>query len=90
MGKSFGVKSRLNTHIATVHENERSIECPKCPETFGQTAHLNTHIANVHEGHKHTLIIHDLKTHRTTVHEGQKSYEEQNQPEENTEEVLGI
>ncbi|KAJ8901360.1 hypothetical protein NDN08_007206 [Rhodosorus marinus] len=42
-GKKFGVKSRMERHVRSVHENIRSHECGVCGSKFKQKSHLQKH-----------------------------------------------
>ncbi|KAJ8901361.1 hypothetical protein NDN08_007207 [Rhodosorus marinus] len=47
-GKKFGVKSKLERHVRTVHENIRNYECPRCGLRFKQANHLQKHQTTRH------------------------------------------
>ena len=48
--KEFSRKSKLNHHIAAVHEGKRPHKCSICAKEFSKKRNLNRHIATVHEG----------------------------------------
>ena len=47
--KSFGKKTDLQIHIATVHQGIKNYSCDLCDKSFGQKGDLRKHITTVHE-----------------------------------------
>ena len=48
MRKPFSLRTYLNRHIATVHENRRNSQCDVCGKNFISNSDLKKHIQEVH------------------------------------------
>ena len=79
---SFNVKSNLNSHIRSVHDEKKPFKCNICDSSFARKDNLKTHIQSVHEkntfqcnicGSNFTLR-HRLNKHIQAVHDGKKQF----------------
>ena len=78
----FAGKSRLNEHVAYVHEGKKPFKCETCQASFADKRNLKSHVSVVHEGKKafkcsvcnaEFTLKSPLNTHMATIHGGKKS-----------------
>ena len=65
-------KSKLNGHIASVHEGKKPFKYNICDVSFTQKGEINGHFASVHEGKKafqgqHMYVMQALQERETWI-----------------------